>query len=96
MGETGTAGLQLFRVHEKQIPHPSSPCPTSIPCCCLGVVVPPLESLLLSLLSLVFLSPDYLLSLREWETFHITSQTIPAKRVGHGATPSFFSNQVSE
>lgn len=51
---------------------PSLGTPTSCLCC---LPVP------------VLLSPDYLLSLRGWETFHITSQTIPAKRVGDGAPP---------
>lgn len=79
-----------------RIPNPTSPTLPPFLVAVWELLPLPWNSYFLSLLSPVLLSPDYLLSLRGWETFHITSQTILTKRVGDGATPSFFSNQVSK
>lgn len=80
----GTSGLCRF-------PDPTSPYPTSIPCAVWERLPLPWNPYFLSLLSPVTCASEPRLSLvtegmGETSHYHLT---IPAKRVGHGATPSF-------
>lgn len=81
-----------------QIPDPTSPYPTSIPCHCLGAAAPPLEPPLpVSAVPVTCASEPRLSLVTEGMrdlSYHLTNN--PAEGVGDGAAPLFFSNQVSK